>query len=477
MKKLVTITILFILLFTFSINAFANSGPVFWQGYPSSVIMSVDDNSPIMIKGEELIFDFTNYEGAHYTISGMVNATYNMVNSADENQTVLMAFPFVGRLGGFTREDIKITVDGNMLPYDLYIGDIVGNLRNSTEQEKKKVFDFETVVNNITDDTYKAANFSDDEMGKLYTIHVKPTTDLGINFAVNFNFNHEKTKVITNGFNRLERNNRETMIAAWCHEPRTLEIFVLGENIEFNINSYTDGELKDRTDLLTYEISTQEMEIKSYLMRYIKENTRDIDYRIISDNQIYNLYAKSLDESFSNNLGYCSDDDLRALNYPDRIFTIVYETEFPANSEKKVSVRYKITGTMDKTETAKPLYSFDYILNPAKNWSSFNNLNIEIITPEEAPYIVRSSIEFEKKENNVYTAELVDLPENDLSFTLYEDEKITFIDKINGSLHKRFGYLTPIVVGVLAFLIAIGITIIYIGRKKHNKGNKGVGRL
>ena len=39
---------------------------------------------------------------------------------------------------------------------------------------------------------------------------------------------------------------------------------------------------------------------------------------------------------------------------------ILYHSEF-------VSVSYKTSGTMDITETAKLLYTFDYILNPAEN--------------------------------------------------------------------------------------------------------------
>jgi len=76
-----------------------------------------------------------------------------------------------------------------------------------------------------------------------------------------------------------------------------------------------------------------------------------------------------------------------------RIFSIIYTVGFPANSEKEMSVSYNTSGTMDARETVKPLYSFDYILNPAKSWSDFKNLKVKIITPEEVPYVAESSIE------------------------------------------------------------------------------------
>ncbi|HOR85118.1 MAG TPA: hypothetical protein PLL98_01405 [Bacillota bacterium] len=189
-------------------------------------------------------------------------------------------------------------------------------------------------------------------------------------------------------------------------------------------------------------------------MKFVKNNTRVNNDSGISETQLYNLYAGALDRYLTRNMGYSSEHDLMAQEYYERIFTLVYTVEFPPDSEKGVSVSYKASGTMDKRETAKPLYTFDYILNPAENWSDFKNLNVQIIPPKEAPYIVKSSIEFKKGENGSYTAAMEDLPERDLSFTLYENKKITLLDKVAGSLHKRFGYLYPLVIGIIALVAA-----------------------
>ena len=162
------------------------------------------------------------------------------------------------------------------MPYNLYIGDVVDSYGASIE-DREPSFDFNDIVSTITDELYKAENFTESEKGKLYTIEVKPTTDQRINFAVDFNFDSKKTKVLTYGFNRYERNGKITRIAAWCYEPEVLEIYVLGEDIDLNINAYTDGELRQKTDLFTHQISTKEVELKPYLMQYIRNN----DYRKI----------------------------------------------------------------------------------------------------------------------------------------------------------------------------------------------------
>jgi hypothetical protein len=123
---------------------------------------------------------------------------------------------------------------------------------------------------------------------------------------------------------------------------------------------------------------------------------------------------------------------------------------------------------MDNTKTAKPLYSFDYILNPSKSWRDFKNLNIEIIPPKEAPYIVKSSVDLVRGKNKAYTAALPTLPEEDLSFSLYADKKITRRDKTAGILQDRFGYFTTLVIGAIIPLIGIIIAVNFLTRNKYN---------
>ena len=248
MKKLTSI-ILFGLMLVFPTAVFANSGPVFWAGAPSSDVVLIDNNSPIIVENEELVFDFSDSASSDFTINGKVTATYEMVNPTNEPQSVQMAFPFVGKLDSLSRSDIGITVDESAVAYDVYIGDMVESFGNPRPEDKEASFDFAGIVNTITDKPYTAENFAADEKGKLYIIDVKPTAEQRINLAVDFNFNSEKTKVFTNGFNGYERDDEKIKIAAWCDQPETLEIYVLGEDIDLEVNAYTDGELTKKTDL------------------------------------------------------------------------------------------------------------------------------------------------------------------------------------------------------------------------------------
>jgi len=459
MKKLVKGFIISILISSSTI-VFANSGPVYWQGYPSSDIMTIDKNSPIEVKGENLSFDFSDENNDSYSVIANVTAEYEMTNSNNEAHSVQMAFPFVERLDNINYDDIKITADGIELPYEVYIGKSVISYGNSSfEKTKEENFDFDEIVNTISHDTYQANSFDEGEIGKLYYIEIKPTTNEGIDFAVDFSYDQEKTNILIKNFNSFNLNDGKVRIASGCYESQIAEIYVLGEDIDLDINGYTIGSSKEETNLFTYEILEKEVDVKTYLLDYIKSYYR-ANFEHISDIQLYNLYASALDKYFINNLGFCSEHDIFAESGHERIITLVYTVEFLPAQDKKVSVSYKTNGTMDKRNTSSPQYLFDYILNPAKNWNAFNNLNIKIISPQEAPYIIDSSIELNKEEDNIYTATLERLPEEDLSFTLYSKEKVTLLDKIEGRINRSFGYFAPIVIGVIGIFIVIVSIII-----------------
>ncbi|NLC11468.1 MAG: hypothetical protein GX767_04355 [Firmicutes bacterium] len=449
------------LLFILPAAAAANAGPTYWPGHPSATIMSVDAHSPISVEREDLIFDFSEQIDSDYTLGGRVTASYEMLNPTNRPQQVQMAFPFVGRLGDLPSVEIEITADGKTVPYEIYPGDVVNNYGHPGVKAKEAGFAFANIVNTITEDLYEAQNFAADEKGKLYTLKVRPTGAERINFAVDFAFDSAQTKILSSGFDRYERNESETRIAAWCYEPKTLELLVLGNDIALNTSAYADGELGEKTNLYSCQILSEEVAFKPYFMNYIKNHTSAAS-GMISDSQLYNLYAKSLDKSFTQNMGFSCEHDLTGQEHYRRIITLVYQVDFPAHSQKEVSVSYHTLGTMDMTKTASPLYTFDYILNPAQNWSSFNNLHIEIITPARAPYIVDSNIDFAKKPgSNTYTATLADLPQADLFFTLYSKEKITLLDRLQGKFIRNLGYLAPLLLGTAAILI---ISVLFASR-------------
>lgn len=462
-----TVKIIVFLISSFSL-VFANSGPTYWQGYPSSDIMTVDKNSPIEVKSENLTFDFTDDDMDLYSVEANVTAEYEMTNPTNESQSVQMAFPFVERLDNMNYDNIKITADGAELPYEVYLGEAINNSGSNFQENRNMNFDFEEIVHTISNDIYEASSFTVDEIGKLYYMEIKQTTEEPIDFTVDFSYDNEKTKILIKNFNSFSIDDGIVRIASGIYEPQVAEIYVLGEDIDFDVKGYTIGSSKEETDLFTYELIEKEIDVKTYLLDYIISYYH-YNSRYISDIQLYNVYANALDKYFVQNLGFCSDYDLFAASGNERIITLVYSAGFSPASDKNISVSYRTKGTMDKRNTTSPKYSFDYILNPAKNWNAFNNLNIKIITSSQAPYIINSSIELNKEGKNLYTAALESLPEEDLSFTLYSKEKVTLMDKIEGYLNRHLGYFVLVFIGIMGILAVVAsISLIRkVMRKRH----------
>ncbi|HZK17870.1 MAG TPA: hypothetical protein VFD15_01015 [Clostridia bacterium] len=444
------------LCFAVCLSAFGNAGPTFWQGYPTTEMLVIDENCPIVIERENLVFDLRGDHSSEHTIKGRVAASYQMKNPLGEAVSVQMAFPFVSSLNSFSTADTVIEADGETLPFDMYIGDALHGHGRQSQGDMEAGLAFEEVVGTITRLPYAPKSFTVNEKAKLYQIEAVPTTDQGINLAVDFTYDSDKTRVLVGGFNRFERDEGKVRIAAWCYSPEVLEIIVLGDDLDFDITVYADGQLKEKTDRYSYEVVTKEMELMPYLMEYVERKTPKI-VEEFHGQQLYNLYAASVDRDLLYNKGFCIYSDLLQQNHQERVLTALYTVDFPADSYREVAVGYEITGTMDRTQTLEPIYTFNYILNPAENWGGFRDLNIEIYTSDDSPHILESNIKLEKKGNGYYTASMEALPDTDFVFSTHANERVHALDKVQIFFHNVSWFFVFFGIPVLVIIVVAAI--------------------
>ena len=210
----------------------------------------------------------------------------------------------------------------------------------------------------------------------------------------------------------------------------------------------------------------------------ISVNNKKIPFRIYSVGSVEDPYMNSEDPEVEYNLpSILKSITKKPLNLKDfrkqldsgfyrKIIVLVYTVSFPPNSDVQLKVEYIAQGSMSKKETSTPQYKFTYFLSPAQYWSSFKNLTIEVKTSKYNPYILRSNIEFANTSPNVYNAAFATLPNNDLTFTIYENAKISDEEKFWGWWYSQFGYFYPIVIMFLIvsiFVVAIIVTVIVSG--------------
>lgn len=471
-KRLVFMLIPFFLL-TLMPPSFANSLPVYWQGYPSFEVLTVDKNSPLEVKSEHLLFDLSKFNEYEYTITGRVTATYEMFNPADENVTVQMAFPFIGKVNNFSKDDISILADNENVPFEIYIGESVESYGAATDHENISL-DILKVTETITTGPYQGKNFSEDDRGVLYTFEVIPKNEERMHFSVKFNeTDTNSTKIVADGFHSFEGGENYIEVSGWCYGKTTFEIFVLDGRSDFQIEGYTDGSHREKTDNFSYNVSEKAISVKSYIEdRIVKVKNGETEYSGIINSsilnidrsQIYRMFISAMDEALTGS-SFVSGYDLAAQFFVNRLIILVYSVQFQANSSKTVSVGYNTLGTMDARKTRNPLYTFSYLLTPARYWVAFENLNIEIITPSQAPHIVQSSIELENIRPRHYSASLATLPENDLSFAIHANNKI----KIQNTFNYRFIYSKPLTLVILMLILFVLVTVTVLIIRKTKK--------
>lgn len=457
MKKVLALALASALIITPFSKVLANSAPVYWEGYPSTVIMSVDRDTDIRVDSEKLLFDLSEGLKGGYSPLCRITATYTMSAGKDTKST--MAFPYIGSLQSLYEGEVRITADGEAVPFSLLFGEPAEGYGTFSDSEKKNPQPFSSILSTVSNTDYEPLSFDADEKATLVSIDVKKTGSSSLMISVPMDLQGKDTDIIALDFNGYSREGDRMELKSWVDSTDTIEFLVIGDSFDVAVEGYIDATEREKNDGFTYEISEDEVDIRDFLL---KEGERLLGRKITDDStQYWNVLAREVDRAIQNNDGFASIDELTNALYTDRYILFIYSVDFMKETSREVSVSYLSSGTMDKRETTTPKYTFSYLLSPASLWNGFKDLNMEIRTSETEPYILESTLGFGKTADRNYTASFDTLPDKDLVFTVYKSEKVTLSDRFNGWLNRSYGMifmltllLPPIIVFAILFLIA-----------------------
>lgn len=457
MKKVLAIALAAAILLTPISTVRANSAPVYWEGYPSTVIMSVDEDTDIRVDSEKLLFDLSEGLKGGYSPLCRITAAYSM--SSGKDTTSIMAFPYIGSLQSLYEGEVRIKADGEEVPFSLFFGEPAEGYGTFSDSEKKDPQPFSSILSKVTKTDYEPISFDADEKATLVSIDVKKTGSSSLMISVPMDLQGKDTDIIALDFNGYSREGDRMELKSWVDSTDTIEFLVIGDRFDVAVEGYIDATEKEKNDGFTYEISEDEVDIRDFLL---KEGERLLGRKITDDStQYWNVLAREVDRAIQNNDGFASIDELTNALYTDRYILFIYSVDFMKETSREVSVSYLSSGTMDKRETTTPKYTFSYLLSPASLWNGFKDLNMEIRTSETEPYILESTLGFEKTADRNYEASFDTLPDKDLVFTVYKSEKVTLSDRFNGWLNRSYGLifmltllLPPIIIFAILFLIA-----------------------
>lgn len=454
----------------FSVTVFANSAPVYWEKTPSSSVMTLTEDTPIEVLREKLVFDFSKEEKGHFSIQGDVSAAYSMKNTREEAHLSTMVFPYIGYLG--QQEEVQIEVDGVSIPYEPYYGEIV----QSRDFHMEDALDLPKLLQEIREEPYEPRSYDKNQEGTLYEVTFTNLKEGHFHGMLTFQLKDPESKLLVFGINSYGYTEGGPYeVGASTRDESVIQLFVLGEPIDVvsSARSYEDGPLIEGVDFQVTMKETQgafsevlaELLVGSVYFESFPERTLQVD----------NVLYGHVDELFDRS-PMITEDDLSSMLSQERMVFLVYEVAFKAQETKDVTVRYQQEGSMDRRETKDPMYTYEYLLSPAGHYKDFKDLTIEVVPGELYPYILSSTLPLARQEDGRYRQTFDTLPEENLSFTLFTEEELTFKTKVEGYFSRNF--YGVLIVGFLAgslVLFVLMVMVVYkiIGKLRRGRASQG----
>lgn len=432
-KKIITVFSVFTLVFSYLfVSASANSAQTWWKGRDASGIVIRDDSSPVIVKNEVLTFNIDSFPEPYYRsreemekYSATVTAQYTLYNPSDYDITVRLLFPFgekpmyfyenynenTGEYEVFDdTEKHEILLNGNV---------IEKNLRHTLSFRN---FNLERDLEKISDSFIKDSFYYPEMSVKEYSFtasSIDTEKYNAANAAFDIDPGDTKTRYLFPEGSGLQTQLDGTIrLSNWVKNGDVFTVYVLGDtDVPFpEWTFYKNGGVEDREKIdgiMTLK-SVNEMTLYDLVFADYDKNSG------ISETDWYNAVIELMNET-KNFLG--SRMSLNVKN--DLLRWYEYEIEIPAKSEVINTVNAPIYPEID-SNYSPAVYTYIYLLSPAKTWADFKHIDIIVNTPHfmvDGELLDYSSDIFTFTEvDGGYKVSFDRLPEEELVFTLSNTE-------------------------------------------------------
>ncbi|GAU79150.1 hypothetical protein [Fusibacter sp. 3D3] len=456
-QRMIRICMALALLINLHALTYANSGPTIMEEYPSSE-MIVDEANAIIVNHETLTFDLTS---DLYSEGAKVKATYEMENTSDETQNVHMVFPLVSTIKSL-EDHVEIQCDGEPISLKKIYLDKVNTPNNLP--------DFETVLKQATEqDSFLTSD--------LICYEFIPQVDLAeMQIEVKFSLSDPQSLIFVQNINSYGYDGNRFSIGGWFGKnvgtDETLKLYLTKgevEALEYTVKEKSsDNPIDSKTGFENLKV--EQTTISNANMKALLENqlfSEESDIYTKTDKE--KMLNEALHELYEpNDMPILILDDLTQYLYRERIILLSYDIAFKPVQKREITVAYQMKGTFDKRNSSEPTYTFEYFLKPASYWKAFDQLDLTINLKAPYEYILSSSLPLTRKssENQIsYHANFDQLPEEDLTFTVYTSETITALDQLKGKWSRTYVYVFFLMVLPLIFVVAVVVGIVFIVKK------------
>ena len=456
-KSIKLLSTLVVSLFLFTLaptsTASANSAQHFWRGYTSTGLMITDEECPIEVENENLVFNIDSFPqisiNGETLKSSTVTAEYTFYNPADYTVEASLAFPF-GHYPSYGYNYNRETGEYEMLEEDFLVSvdgeEIEKSIRHTISYNNYR-YDNDVDLPKLVDGLAKDDFYSPDLPVYEYKFSLncteredppKHSFDAGF-FYTSFRWKKKegvrlfydkdssyKTKKTDDYFEIVLRFKSKTEINLY---------FIGGQpEIQPSWTFYNSSELKDENEVVGTAnlISVNEIDFYSLLMKPYKE-----EYGV-SESDWYNALMFDFKESYDANIGRVNASSrglFRGVAYflmSENLLMRWCYYSITLQPKQRIVNAVTVPLYPDKDISYTPeIYTYHYLLSPAKTWKSFKNLNIKIVTPYEL--VNSDGFNFVKHPTqNEYNLSLSGLPDGELSFVLSTEKEPVYRSKRRG---------------------------------------------
>lgn len=455
MKRIV-FSLLILFCVCLCLNSSANSAPSSWYGGDSSGVICKEEDCPLEVLEEKLIFTI---DSLSFSIiddnknSNTVSAEYTFYNPKEFDVSANLVFP-LGKIPSYIY-DMNYRFD--ISKYDISVNG--EGIDKTIRHTLCRNFDFDIYENIklIRDDYEEDRVYKRDLPVHKIRISASEMPENNQYYTLAYTTTKDRVKPI-GGISAMILEENQVTYTFLIKNNEEIDLYILGEmdeNFSQNLKVYASQALqRDIYAKLDYKIlDTKPLE--EYIFLNFKEdyNISRIDwFNAVIDKLNFKDYFQIYDFDVSQEL-------LLWFEYGIQVGT-------------KSTIKNKVIAPLYPDihlAYQPPIFDFTYLLSPAGKWAAFKNLNIEIITEY---YILNTSIGNFKKTDDGYKLHFDQLPKGELFFSASTDS--------NPNLNKEINIFTIIalVILIFIFIFVVGcILLIILLKTKNNKGDIALKRV
>ena len=452
---------------TFISPALANSAPRFWQGTDTSGVIAAADDCPLTVERETLTFDIGEFPDTYYesekgflAYAGKVSAEYVFRNPTDYKVTAKLVFPFGNPpfYGGFSDSAAdKISVSfPNTEKYGIAVdGRPAEATVRYTFKNRYTAFSLEEDMPRLSDGFVSDPFFRPDLPVRtlVYSVEGLDERHSAATAAFVYGSDKSETRVLCESQSGANVLKSGYQVSCWVKNGDILPVRFFGDlpEKELKWTLYENGACEDVID---GTVTLKHSDVTAFSDYALGQYSADAE---ILDVDKYNATVAFLN--------YLSEGSGKGVIFWDKWdFSLMRWYEYELSLEPGQTLTNTVTAPLypDIDASYSPsVYSYKYLLSPAKKWADFGELKIVVKTPY---FITKSGIDGFFKTDTGYELSLPGLPDTELEFSLSASEspkyvKTGFFSSFPGKIAAVAALVLfvgiPLLVGATVFAVTL----------------------